>query len=42
MLREAPQLRDGKWLFIHVLNEADLAEVEQLLLVKMRPIGSTA
>lgn len=41
MLREASQLRDGKWLFIHVFNEADVAEVEQLLLVKMRPIGST-
>ena len=38
MLREAPQLRDGRWLFIPILNEADAEDVEQLLLVKMRPI----
>jgi hypothetical protein len=38
MLREAPQLHDGRWLSIPVLNEADAEDVEQLLLVKMRPI----
>lgn len=39
MLREAPQLRDGRWLSIPVLDEADAGDVEQLLLVKMRPAG---
>ena len=39
MLREAPQLRDGRWLSIPVLTEADAGDVEQLLLVKMRPAG---
>ena len=38
MLREAPQLRDGRWLFIPILTEADAMDVERLLLVKMRPI----
>jgi hypothetical protein len=42
MLREAPQLRDGRWLSIPVLGEADAADVEQLLLVKMRPTRHTA
>jgi hypothetical protein len=41
MLREAPQLRDGRWLSIPILNEADVEDVEQLLLVKMRPIRRT-
>jgi hypothetical protein len=35
MLREAPQLRDGRWLSISILNEADAEDVEQLLLAKM-------
>jgi hypothetical protein len=39
LLRETPQLRDGRWLFIPVHNEADAGDVEQLLLVKMRPVG---
>ncbi len=38
MLRVAPQLRDGRWLSIPVLNETDAEDVEQLLLVKMRPL----
>jgi hypothetical protein len=38
MLREAPQLHDGRWLSIPVLNEVYAEDVEQLLLVKMRPI----
>jgi hypothetical protein len=37
LLREAPQLRDGRWLSIPVLDQADAGDVEQLLLVKMRP-----
>jgi len=41
MLRESPQLHDGRWLSIPVLNEADAEDVEQLLLVKMRPIRRT-
>jgi len=40
-LRQAPQLRDGRWLSIPILNEADAEDVEQLLLVKMRPIRRT-
>ncbi len=42
LLREAPQLRDGRWLSISVLNAADAEDVEQLLLVKMRPVRRTA
>jgi hypothetical protein len=41
MLREAPQLHDGMWLSIPVLNEADAEDVEQLLLVKMQPVKRT-
>jgi len=41
MLREAPQLHDGRWLSIPILNEADAEDVERLLLVKMRPIKRT-
>lgn len=41
MLREAPQLHDGRWLSIPILNEADAEDVEQLLLVKMRPTKRT-
>jgi hypothetical protein len=41
MLREAPQLRDGRWLSIPVVKEADLEDVKQLLLVKMRPVERT-
>ena len=37
LLRETPQLHDGKWLFIPVATEAEEADVEQLLLVKKRP-----
>ena len=41
MLREAPQLHDGRWLFIPILNQADAEDVEKLLLMKMRPIRRT-
>jgi len=37
MLQEAPQLRDGRWLFIPVASESDAKDVEKLLLAKMRP-----
>lgn len=42
ILREAPQLRDGRWLSIPVLTEADVEDVEQLLAIKMRPVGGPA
>jgi hypothetical protein len=41
MLQEAPQLRDGRWLFIPVTSESDAKDVEKLLLVKMRPPRNT-
>jgi len=34
MLRERPQLRDGKWLYIPVLTTADVEDVEQLIELK--------
>jgi hypothetical protein len=37
LLRDTPQLHDGKWLFIPVSDETDARDVEQLLLVKKRP-----
>ena len=37
VLREAPQLRDGRWLSLPVRDDADAGDVEQLLLAKMRP-----
>ncbi len=37
ILRDAPQLRDGRWLPIPILDDGDVEDVEQLLLVKMRP-----
>jgi len=41
MLQEAPQLRDGRWLFIPVTSESDTKDVEKLLLAKMRPPKNT-
>jgi hypothetical protein len=41
MLQEAPQLRDGRWLFIPVASESEVEDVEKLLLVKMRPPRNT-
>jgi len=41
LLRETPQLRDGRWLFIPVTSESDAKDVEKLLLAKMRPPRST-
>jgi len=39
MVRETPQLHDGEWLFIPVTTERDVQDVEQLLLVKKRPVN---
>jgi hypothetical protein len=41
MLREAPQLRDGRWLMLPVLDAADAEAVEHLLRVKMQPTRRT-
>jgi len=41
MLRDTPLLHDGRWLFIPVMSETDAADVEQLLLVKRRPVRKT-
>jgi hypothetical protein len=41
MLQEAPQLRDGRWLFIPVTTKSDAKDVEKLLLAKMRPPRNT-
>jgi hypothetical protein len=41
MLQEAPQLRDGRWLYIPVTSESDAKDVEKLLLAKMRPPRNT-
>ncbi len=38
VFRETPQLHDGRWLFIPVISAADVDDVEQLLLVKKRPV----
>ena len=38
-LREAPQLRDGRWLSLRVRTDADAGDVEHLLLIKMPPDG---
>jgi hypothetical protein len=38
MLRDAPLLHDGRWLFIPVTTETDAADVERLFLVKRRPV----
>ena len=37
-VRETPQFHDGKWLFIPITTETDVQDVEQLLLVKKRPV----
>jgi hypothetical protein len=38
MVRETPQLHDGKWLFIPVESLAEVNGVENLLLIKRRPV----
>ena len=37
VLRETPQLHDGRWLFIKVKIEKDVKDIQQLLQVKRRP-----
>jgi hypothetical protein len=37
VLQTAPQLHDGRWLFIPVRSDQDAADVQQLLLVKKHP-----
>jgi len=41
ILRETPQLRDGRWLFVPVTSKSDAEDVEKLLLAKMRPPKNT-
>jgi hypothetical protein len=41
IVRETPQLRDGRWLYIDVLTTADAEDVEQLVLLKRRPATTT-
>lgn len=38
LLRETPQLHDGKWLFIPVDSAQDVRDVQQLLLLKRKPV----
>lgn len=38
LVDETQQLHDGKWLFIPVTDEADVMDVEKLLLLKHRPV----
>jgi hypothetical protein len=37
LLETAPQLHDGRWLFVPVRSSRDAEDVQQLLLVKRRP-----
>ena len=37
LVRETPQLHDGKWLFIPVVSKTTLTDIKKLLLVKKRP-----
>jgi hypothetical protein len=41
ILQAAPQLRDGRWLFIPVTRESEAEDVEKLLLAKMQPPRNT-
>jgi len=38
LVDETQPLHDGKWLFISVTDEADVMDVEKLLLLKRRPV----
>lgn len=38
LVDETQQRHDGKWLFIPVTDEADVMDVEKLLLLKRRPV----
>jgi len=37
ILKETPQLHDGRWLFIKVKTAKDVQDIQQLLQVKRRP-----
>ena len=37
VLKNTPQLHDGRWLFIQVKTEKDIKDIQQLLLVKRKP-----
>jgi hypothetical protein len=37
VLRDTPSLHDGRWLFINITTEVDVADVEKLLFLKKRP-----
>ncbi len=37
LLRDTPQLHDGKWLFIPASDPVDVEDIYQLLLIKKRP-----
>jgi hypothetical protein len=37
VLKEIPQLHDGRWLFIQVKTEQDIKDIQQLLQVKRKP-----
>lgn len=41
ILKETPQERDGRWLFITVTSKSDAEDVEKLLLIKMRVLQNT-
>lgn len=42
LVRETPQLHDGKWLFIPIKSLAEAKDVERLLLLKRKPIRKKA
>lgn len=37
VLRETPQLHDGRWLFIEVKSKKDVQDIQQLLQIKRKP-----
>jgi len=37
VIEDAPQLHDGRWLFIRVRSKKDVKDIEQLLQIKKRP-----
>jgi hypothetical protein len=38
VLRNTPQLHDGRWLFITAQSERDVADIQQLLTIKRKPV----
>jgi hypothetical protein len=39
VVHDTPSLHDGRWLFIKITTETDVTDVEQLLLLKKRPVN---